>query len=518
MPGVLDLVVADARIVDGSGSPASNGSLGVSGDRIVWVGGDDRQVPEAGRTIHADGLVLAPGFVDVHNHSDLSPLLLPEMPSTIRQGVTTVVVGNCGSSPFPLAGFRDAVGLAYGSLGEVPQPAWRTWSDYREAIDSARPAVNVAHLVGHGSVRLEVMGTERRPPSPGELDRMRGLVREAMAAGAVGLSTGLIYVPGLFTETDELIEVAEEAARAGGVYASHIRSEARGLFPAIDEALSVGTRAGLPVHVSHLKCESARAWGRSEELLGRIHDAPDATADQYPYTAWNSSLSSFLPAWAPVDQLERIAREQPARLRAEVEDSSVEGVGWDRIAIVGSTNGTWNGADVASIAEAMGVDPFTAFVRLLLEDPETMCIGHAMHDGDVATILADPAIFVASDGSAISPEGARGELAVHPREYGTFPRALALCRDGGLLPLEAAVRKMTSLPAERFGLRDRGMVREGAFADLVLFDPEAIRDTGTFAAPHAFPEGIATVVVNGTVAWERRATATIARSGRVLRR
>ena len=517
VPDVLNIAVTDARIVDGSGSAAFHGAIAIAGDRIAWVGRDGAAPPAAMRTIDAGGLVLAPGFVDVHNHSDLSPLVLPEMPSTIRQGVTTVVVGNCGSSPFPLAGFRDAVGLAYAEPDEVERPAWRTWGDYVRAIDAARPAANIANLVGHGSVRLEVMGMERRPPSHAELDRMRALVREAMAAGALGLSTGLIYVPGLFTETEEVVAVAEEVGRAGGLYASHIRNEARGLFPAIDEALTVGDRAGLPVHISHLKCESASAWGRSGELLDRIHDAADATADQYPYTAWNSSLSSFLPAWAPVEQLERVARDQPERLRADVEDSSVDGIGWDHIAIVGSPDGRWNGSDVASIAEATDMDPFAAFVRLLLDDPDTMCIGHAMHEDDVEAILADPAIFVASDGSATSPAGARGELAVHPREYGTFPRALALCRDHRLLPLEAAVRKMTSLPAERFGLRDRGTVREGAFADLVLFDPATIRDTGTFGSPHGFPHGIDTVVVNGTVAWERAAT-MIARSGRVLRR
>jgi len=517
VPGVLDLVVTDARIVDGSGSAAFDGAVGIVGDRIGWVGHDGAEPREAGRTLGAHGLVLAPGFIDVHNHSDLSPLVLPEMPSTLRQGVTTVVVGNCGSSPFPLAGFRDAVGLAYASPEEVRRPAWQTWGDYLDAIDAGRPAANIANLVGHGSVRLDVMGTERRPPSAVELDRMRAVVGEAMAAGALGLSTGLIYVPGRFAETDEVVALAEEVGRAGGLYASHIRSEARGLFPAIDEALSVGDRAGLPVHISHLKCESARAWGRSGELLERIHDAADATADQYPYTAWNSSLSSFLPAWAPVEELEQIARAQPERLRAEVEDSSVEGIGWDHVAIVGSADGSWNGADVASIAEATGVDPFAAFLRLLLEDPDTMCIGHAMHEEDVETILGDPAILVASDGSAISPEGSHGDLVVHPREYGTFPRALALCRERELLPLEAAVGKMTSLPAERFGLRDRGTIREGAFADLVLFDPDAIRDTATFRTPHAYPEGIEAVVVNGTVAWHG-AEDPIARAGRVLRR
>jgi N-acyl-D-aspartate/D-glutamate deacylase len=254
-----------------------------------------------------------------------------------------------------------------------------------------------------------------------------------------------------------------------------------------------------------------------------IHDAPDATADQYPYGAWNSSLSSLLPAWAPVAEIGAIAASEPDRLRRAVLvgeadfQSSVDGVGWDAIVLVSAPEPDWRGRSIAAIADELGLDPLDAFVELLTRDPDIACIGHAMSPEDVDMILADPGVFVASDASATSPDGPGGDLPVHPREYGTFPRALAAARDRGLLSLEAMVRKMTSLPAERFGLRDRGRLAEGFAADIVVFDPASVRDTATFEAPHAFPEGFELVVVNGAIAWSAGSD-TIERAGEALRR
>jgi len=515
-------VVLTGTIVDGTGAEPFSGWVAVDRERIISVGHLEDPAPQACQTLGGTSLVVAPGFIDVHNHSDLSPFLLPEMPSTLRQGVTTVVVGNCGSSPWPLAAWDEAVGLAYGTPGAIPRPSWDGWRDYLDAIDAARPAVNLATLVGHGSVRQEVLGLERRRPTEVELDRMRSLVRDAVLDGAVGMSTGLIYVPGIFSRTDEVVALAAAAADAGGLYASHIRGEGRDLFTALAEALEIGERAGLPVHVSHLKCESARMWGRAEELLGVLHDAPDATGDQYPYAAWNSSLASLLPPWAPAVDIAAIMRTDGERLRASVErgepgfQSSIDGVGWDRIVLVTAPRPAWRGQHVAAIAEDLDVEPFEAFVRLLETDPEISCIGHAMTEEDVRAIVGDPAVFVASDASATAPDGPGGDLPVHPRDYGTFPRVLAMARDG-VLPLAAIVRKMTALPAERFGLRDRGTITAGAFADLVVFDPAVACDTATFEDPHAYPEGFAAIVVNGTVAWEG-GDARIVRAGRALRR
>ena len=520
---MADLLLTEGTLVDGSGSAPFAGWVAVTGDRIESVGRSDETPPAAGVTVATPGQIVAPGFIDVHNHSDLSPFVLPEMPSTLRQGVTSVVVGNCGSSPWPLSSWEESLDLAYSHAGALPRPSWASWRDYLDAIDEARPAVNIATLIGHGSVRRDVLDGERRAPTTRELDRMRGFVREAVTEGAVGLSTGLIYVPGLYSSTGEVVALAEASAGAGGLYASHIRGEGRDLFRAIDEAIEISARAGLPVHVSHLKCESSRVRGRAGEVLATLHEAPDATADQYPYGAWNSSLSSLLPPWAPVADVAAIAETDAERLRHAVEfgeadfQSSVDGVGWERIVLVTAPEPAWRGRSVAEVADDLGVGPFDAFVELLRRDPVVSCIGHAMADEDVDMILGDPDVFVASDASAIATDGPAGDLPVHPRDYGTFPRALAAARDRELLSIEAMVRKMTALPAARFGLRDRGELRAGSAADLVVFDPATIRDTATYAAPHAYPEGISNVFVNGVRAWPG-GDGRIERAGRALRR
>jgi N-acyl-D-aspartate/D-glutamate deacylase len=517
---VLDLLIRSATVVDGSGSPGYRASVGVLGDRVVRIGSDASL--EATVVVDGDGRTLAPGFIDVHTHSDLSPLVDPAMPSAVRQGVTTVVVGNCGSSPWPPAGAPDCAQLAGAAPGELDL-SFDSFGAFLEALEDAGPAVNLAALVGHGAVREEVMGLARRPPSDGELRSMRELVGRAMSEGAVGLSTGLIYVPGIFSATDEIVALAREAAGAGGIYASHIRGEGEHLFRAVDEAVEIGRRAGIPAHVSHLKCETELMWGRADELLERLHTAGDATADQYPYTAWSSSLSSLLPGWAPVRDLARALEADRHRLARAVEEgepsfqSSVRGVGWDRIVIEAAGDGRHNGESVAAIADAGGVAPIDAFLALLLEDPDASCIGHAMHEDDVRAILADPDVMVASDSSAMSPEGPLGSWAVHPRTYGTFPRVLGrYAREERLLTLEQAVRKMTALPAERFGLAGRGLLREGGAADLVLFDPRTVSDASTFERPHAYPAGIDLVVVNGRIAWD--GVRLTAGAGRVLRR
>jgi N-acyl-D-amino-acid deacylase len=517
---VLDLVLTGARVVDGSGRPAFEGGVGTTGDRIAWVGRDGEAVPEAIRTIDAAGLVVALGFVDAHNHSDLAPFVEPWMESALRMGSTTVVVGNCGSSPWPSAGLKELAVLTGVGPDSIPG-GWTSFGEYLDAIDAARPAVNVAALVGHGSIRMEVMGTDQRAPDPDELAAMRGLVAAAMDAGAVGLSTGLIYVPGIYATTEEIVAIAAEVAARDGIHASHIRGEGEHLFRAVDEATEIGRRAGLPSHVSHLKCESRLVWGRADELLARFHGSDDVTGDQYPYEAWASSLASFLPEWAPVATLAEALRTDRDRLVRAVEEggsafqSSIKGVGWDRIVIESSLVTDAVGKSIEEVAADRGIDPTDACFRVLIEDPDTACIGHAMSEQDVRTILADPEVFVASDASAMSPGGPLGGFPVHPRNYGTFPRVLGRYVREGVLGLEAAVRKMTSLPADRFGLEGRGRITEGAFADLVGIDPATIADLAEFGAPHRFPAGIDLVIVNGRIGWEGELRE---RAGHTLRR
>jgi N-acyl-D-amino-acid deacylase len=518
---MLDLVVVDALVVDGSGADRFPGWVGIEGGRIEEVGrGTD--APEAVRALDARGRIVAPGFVDVHNHSDLVPFVEPWMDSAIRQGVTTVVVGNCGASPWPRAGAREAASMIGVDAAEL-DVAWTGFGDYLDAVDATEPAANVAALVGHGAVREEVMEMDRRPPTPDELGLMRRLVARAVEEGALGLSTGLIYAPGMYAATEEVTALAEAVRPYGGIYVSHIRGEGEHLFAAVNEAIEIGRRARVPAHVSHLKCETEMAWGSADRLLG-MFDGEDASADQYPYTAWGSVLWSLLPEWAPVRGLAATIADDATRARLVdvVENgeagwqSSVKGVGWERIVIESTADERWNGVDVAAIAASMQVEPAEAMFRLLLDDPDTACIGHAMNEDDVRAIIAHPDVMVASDASAMSPEGPLGRFPVHPRNYGTFPRVLGgYARDLGLLTVEAAVRKMTTLPAERFGLADRGRIAAGRYADLVVFDPESIADTARFGAPHAFPIGIEAVIVNGRVAWDG---ARGERAGRAVRR
>lgn len=518
---MFDLLITNARIIDGTGSPAWQGWVGVQEDRISAVERSGVDPPAAGRVVDAGGSVLAPGFIDVHNHSDLSPMVEPRFSSTVHQGVTTVIVGNCGSSPWPNAGARECAEMVGGDPSTL-QLGWESFGGWMDAMQACSPAANLAALVGHGAVRAQVMGLEHRSPDAEELRAMRALVAEALDHGALGLSTGLIYVPGMFANTDEIVALAGEVALRGGIYASHIRGEGAPLFTAVEEAISVGRHANLPAHISHLKCETKPMWGRADALLAAVHAAEDVTADQYPYTAWESILSSLLPPWAPVDRVAAIAASDRERLRNAVEvgeptfQSSVNGVGWEGIVIEGGADPGWEGRSIAALAEDASCEPFDMFVRLLDLRAETGCIGHAMHEDDVRMILADPDIMVASDAMAISPTGPLGGQPVHPRNYGTFPRVIGPYVRDGVLTLEDAVRKMTSLPAERFGLRGRGAVRQGAFADLVLFDADRVVDTARFDAPHAFPEGIELVVVNGQVA--KDASGLDQRAGKMLRR
>jgi N-acyl-D-aspartate/D-glutamate deacylase len=522
---VTRLLIRDASVVDGSGSAPRRTSVAVEGDRVVAV--TDAPI-DADRVVDARGFVLSPGFIDTHSHADLSPLVEPTMDSAIRQGITTVVVGNCGSSAWPDAGLVDAAQLAGVTAADLPA-RWSSYEGYLDALDEARPASNLAALVGQGAIRGQAMGNARRPADAGEVEAMRRSVAEAVDAGAVGMSTGLIYPPGMHARTPELIELARVAGDHGGLYASHIRNEGRGVFDAVAEAIRIGRDAGLPAHVSHLKVESSNAWGRADELLALIDRAraegADVSADQYPYTAWETSLSTILPPWSPVEHLAATLADAGTRERLEdaIEHGepgwggNVDGVGWERL-VVGShqPDPSLSGRAIADVASGRGERPVDVAVELLLADPFTGMIGHGMLEDDVRLIAARPDVMVGTDGVAIAPDGPLGRFAVHPRYYGTFPRVLArYVRDEAVLDVPTAIRKMTSLPAERFGLRGRGRIEEGAFADLVLFDPDRIADLATFERPHAFPAGIELVVVNGRVAWDG---AHGARAGRVLRR
>jgi N-acyl-D-aspartate/D-glutamate deacylase len=527
---MADLLISGATIVDGSGGPPFSGSVAVSGDRIERVLRAGEDLPEAGRRVEAGGRVLTPGFIDTHSHSDVQPFVEPTMDSALRQGITTVIAGNCGGSGAPGNGRREGAELSGVAVEELPE--WTTFSEYLHRASEARPGINLASLVGHGTIRGNVLGGQRRPPDPAEMSAMQGQLEEALEAGAVGLSTGLVYAPGMYATTEEVVELARSLADAG-IYASHIRAEGELLWDAVDEAIEIGRRAGAPAHISHLKLETEFVWGMTDELLGRLDAArrggDDVSADQYPYTAYETGLSSFLPPWAPAADLQQILGDPSSteRLRRSVLEgepdwqSSVRGVGWERITAVGNRVRGPIGLSIAELAEQERRDPFDAAMALIRDDAETIVIGHAMQEPDVEAILADPDVMVGTDGLAVSPAGPLGTFGVHPRYYGTFPRILGhYVRERGVLDLPTAIRKMTSIAADRFRLAGRGRIEEGAFADLVLFDQERISDEATFAEPHRFPAGVDVVVVNGGLAWtDGRFGGRIGdRSGRVLRR
>lgn len=477
-----DLLIRGGTVVDGSGAKAFRADVAVRDGRIVRVG--DLHGARAAREIDAAGLVVAPGFLDVHTHAD-GLAERPRAENFLRMGVTTVVAGNCGSSPVEIGKALDQ-------------------------IRKAGPSINFATLVGHGSVRHEVMGDARRAPTPAELDRMKELVARAMKDGALGLSTGLQYVPGTYAEPSEIVELARVACRAGGLYASHMRNEGTELEKAVTETIAVGEAAGCPVQISHLKVDSPRNWGASERALALLDAARargmDVEADQYAYTAAASGLAIRFPAWALEGGQEEVRKRLDdettwKQIRADMEgllaergfrdlsfavvagyppDPSLQGLSMKEVAkrLVGSDS-----------AEAQ----FEAARRMLRAGGAGM-VYHFMSENDVERILRHPWVAVASDGDVQT----FGEGAPHPRSYGNNARVLGhYIREKKVLPLEEAVRKMTSLPAAHFKLADRGLVKEGYAADLVVFDPAKVADAATFEKPHAYAAGIPYVSVNG---------------------
>ncbi len=485
-----DLVFRNGRIVDGTGAPGRPGDLALSGDRIAAVG----TVPGRGeREIDAQGCVVAPGFIDVHTHDDAAVVRDPRVDFKIMQGVTTDVLGNCGAGVAPAddafrSYYRTGVGPILGDSG-LP---WSTTAEYFAAVEAAHPACNAVAYVPHGVLRFHAMGLEKREPTAAELRRMCGLLEEGMRAGAIGMSSGLVYVPGAYARTEELVELAKVVARYGGIYGSHIRNESDRLLEAVEEAISIGEQAGCGVQLSHHK--SAGVFGLTEQslpLIARARDrGVDVTIDVYPYTASSSSLAAMF----------RIGREQAFEAVPAI------------IASVKYNKERYEGKYISDIAADLGL-PIGDAIRKVLEEEENTpsVIMFIMDEADVRRVVADDHCMVGSDG--LPSEGKP-----HPRLYGTMPAVLQkYVREQPLLTLEEAVRKMTSLAAAKHRIKDRGLLREGWFADVVVFDPETVADVATYQEPRQYPRGIDYVVVNGQIAAER-GRQTTARAGRMLRR
>lgn len=528
-----DIVLRGGLVVDGTGAPARRADVAIRGDRIAEVG---EVVGPAVREIDVSGRIVAPGFIDMHAHTDTLLLVDPRAESKVAQGVTTDVCGNCGSSPGPLL-HETALAQARASLRRYGlEPTWRTLGEFLDELERRPLGINFVTLVGHGNLRASAMGYENRPPTARELDRMQGLLADELEAGAFGFSSGLIYPPGCFCDTEELVALGRVLARRGGFYATHMRNESHALEEAVEEALRVGQEGGCPVQISHHKACGRSNWGRVERTLRRIERAReegvDAHVDQYPYTATSTGLGTVLPRWVHEGgaqaALERLRRpDTRRRILDELREAGRSGYyadagGWGQImvAAVQTPGNRWTeGLRIPEIAESLGIEPEEAIVRLLDEEELLVSIVHfTLCEEDVERVMTHPLTMIGSDGSARSTSGPLAAGKPHPRSYGTFPRILGrYVRDRGLLPLETAIHKMTGLPAAKLGLADRGLVRPGAFADLVVFDPQRIRDAATFTDPHRTPEGIEAVFVNGVQAVEGgRLTGRL--GGRVLRR
>ncbi len=522
----FDILFEGGHVVDGSGNTWFRADVGVVGDKIEDVG--DLRGAKAARRVDAKGHMVAPGFMDIHSHSDIPLLVDPRVASKVYQGITVEVVGNCGTSAAPMnksvKAYRDKYGR--GSVPDDFQYDWVTMKDYMDRVDRQGVSFNVATWVGHGTVRQNVMGYENREPTDTELKKMRRLVDDAMRDGAYGMSTGLIYPPSVYGKTPEIIELAKVSAKHGGLYASHIRGEEKeSLLDAVKEAIEIGEKAELPVQIAHFKASGKKAWGMTKQSLALVEEARgrgiDVAYDQYPYVASSTGLAAIIPHWGheggPEKMMERL-RDPEQRKRMAREQRMERD--WDGVLVVfAKNNPQYNGKTIAEIAKEQGKKPHDAVCDLLLaENTVVPVVMFGMNEEDVKYVMRSPIGMVGSDGSAISPKGILGQGRPHPRYYGTFPRVLGhYAREEKVISMEDAVRKMTSAPAQRLGLKDRGLLREGYKADVVVFDPKTVKDEATFTDPHRFPTGIPYVVCNGVFTIDKgKHTGKL--PGRVLRK
>ena len=529
---MFDVIIKNGKVIDGAGNPWFKADVGINGQRISAIG--RLSAEKASEIVDADGLVVSPGFIDMHSHSDLELLVNPKAESKIRQGITTEVIGNCGESAAPLNDLMKEETRKTEPLIEEAklQLDWSTMKDYLNRLGRQGVAINVVPLVGHANLRVCTMGFVDRSPTKTELEGMKKRLAQAMEEGAFGISTGLIYPPGCYAETDELVELSRVVASYGGIYASHIRDEGEKLLESVKEAIEIGEEAGLPVEISHHKAEGKANWGKVKESLKMIEDVRgrgiDITCDVYPYVASSTGLSAEIPQWAHEGGTEKLVQrltdaETRDRLSREMREASpdraslVEDDIWDVTQIARYKNHPdLEGKTISEIAQTKHMDPFGLVFDLLIDDAAISVVCFLMCEDDVCTVLRHPVSMIGTDGWAVAPYGVLGEGKPHPRSYGSFPRVLGkYVREERILTLENAIRKMTSLPAQKLGLRDRGIIREGMRADITIFNPETVTDRATYQNPHQYPDGVEYVIVNGKIAvGERGHTGELA--GRVM--
>lgn len=533
-PQTFDILVRGGTVLDGTGAPAVRADVGILGDRIAAVG-ELAQAP-AGRVIEAAGLRVAPGFIDIHTHSDISVLFAPDQASSIAMGVTTQVTGNCGLS---LGFATDADVFAFEKRWLAPHGTRITWKNYAEnlrRVEEMGVANNYVPLAGHGTLRKRVMGMEARAPLGEEMQAMRRDLEDALKAGVWGLSSGLEYTPSSYATGDELADLCNVVAAHGGFYATHLRSEGDTLIESVQEALEVAERAGLPLQLSHHKAEGRSNWGKVRITLGLVDQARarglDVQLDQYPYTAFMTSLGvQTLPRWvlngSPEEVTARLRDpEQRAVIVSEMRAAHPDGEDlsedspWHNV-VIGVCRGKpeIQGYSIAALAKEAGQPPIEFILDLIVEtNGYVSAINFAIGEADIETVMRYPWTAIGSDGVGTHPGGPTSEDRIHPRAYGTFPRVLGrYVRELGVLSEAEAIHKMTALPADRMGLVDRGRIAPGRFADITIYDPATVSDRATFDAPHQFAAGIAYVLVNSRIALEN-GVPTDVRAGHVLRR
>ncbi|HTT64091.1 MAG TPA: D-aminoacylase [Bryobacteraceae bacterium] len=528
-----DVVIQHGRIIDGTGSPWYAGDIGIRQGRIAAIG--NLAGAPAKRTIDARGMVVAPGFIDMLGQSELTILVNPHLPSKIYQGITTEITGEGTSVAPENDAILEADHVEYEHYGIKPD--WRTFRDYFARLEKQGMGINLASYVGATQVRRMVLGDVDRAPSAAELDRMKALVRDAMRDGAVGLSTSLQYAPAPYATTAELTALAAEAGRYGGIYATHMRSEGDAIIPALDEAIRIGREARIPVEIWHLKTAGKANWGRMPEVIAHIQQARDAgvdiTADTYAYPAGFNSLSAIIPPWAHDGGDARlIERLKDPAIRARIrKEMQTPGGNWENewqemtgpeSILVGAVASPkllpYQGKTIAQIAKLWGKDPFDTIFDLLIEDHAFTSVAiFIMSEPDIVLALQQPWVSICNDSQGAAPDGLLGKEHPHPRAYGTFPRILRkYVREEKKLTLADAIRKFSALPAQRMRLADRGVLKEGMWADMVIFDPATIRDRATFESPNQLSEGMRFVLVNGVPVIDE-GKMTNALPGKVLR-
>jgi N-acyl-D-amino-acid deacylase len=527
MPNRVSVLIRGGLVYDGSGSPPVVADVGIAGDRIAFVG--RAPVISADVTVEAGGLAVAPGFIDSHSHSDFTLMADPRAEGKVCQGVTTEINGNCGMSAAPL--YKKALERREEDLKELGiGQRWNTLAEYFAILEKKGVGINTAVLAGHGNIRASIVGYEDRPCSEQEMKEMTWLLERTLDEGAAGLSSGLIYPPGIYSDTEELVCLAQSLRKGGLIYASHIRSEGVRVVESVGEVIEIGKGAGVRVHVSHIKTAGRENWGKAGRVIEMLTEARASgvriTCDRYPYTAASTDLDAILPAWSfeggNEDELERLRSEQQRRRITEElrEQTSREGY-WDSIlisSVASGGNGWMEGMSIAEIGGRLGLPGMdTVFKVLVDEELRVGAIFFSMCEENLKGFLGLPFCMIGSDSSARSFSGPTRKGKPHPRTFGTFPRFLGkYVRQEKLLSLEEAIRKATSLTAQTFGLTGRGLLQEGTFADLVVFDRETIIDRALFEDPFREPEGIRFVFVNGTAAlWDGKITGKCA--GRVLR-